>query len=259
MVNSLPIRRLRNRVGICIKTPLRNGGRKREVFVLTTPRSGSELFISYLNSHPDASLASEILNRKAPIGLRERFVSRRALRRHVKYSVRARSSPVSGAKLLLTQLEDRRISPDDLHTLFPEARFIILYRRSLAQQYVSVEIAAMTKRWHSKREGDVFQGTISVEPKALLKFCGWVRGQYDTALNHEWLKEYGIVAAYEEIVADPVRFFNEKAFPFLGMSPAAVHTRLVRLNPRPLSSVVANFEEVRGLLTGEQTVLELEM
>ena len=114
---------------------------KEPVFVLAARRTGSNLLLSYLNSVPGVSFALEILNESTYYGIRSQFVSKNAVLRHVAYSLNACENKVCGTKILKTQLETHRIGMDDLTRCFPNARFIILYRKSLVDQFVSLKIA----------------------------------------------------------------------------------------------------------------------
>lgn len=45
---------------------------------------------------------------------------------------------------------------------------------------------------------------------------------------------------------------SNKVFPFLGLQPVPVHTKLRKQNPRPLQECVANYAEVADLLAVER-------
>lgn len=255
---SMPVHRLRNRIRIALRSH-RGPTPEKQVLILATARSGSNLLVSYLNHHSDVSLASEVLNPNLHIGLRKRFVTRRAVLRHIVRSVRSRGRLVSGAKFHLNQLNERRMTVEDLHGLFPSARVIVLYRRSLAHQYVSTQVARSIGRWLDTTGSAVFEGTVHVDPQELLGFYHWIREQYREVVANGWLRERGVLVAYEDMAADPQTLFGDRLFPFLGLPSSEVRTNMVKQVPHPLSKVVANYDDVRHLLHGGHSMLELEV
>jgi LPS sulfotransferase NodH len=255
--SSLAYRRLRHRLGIAVEGRRVRSRPDKLVFVVATARTGSRLLVSYLNNVPGVRLHYEVLNPELKTGLRRRFVSKRTVLRHIDHSVRTRDARVGGAKFLLPQLSLHRISLDDLHRAYPRSTFIILYRRSLAEQFVSLEIAAKTRQWHSRGEEDGFRGFVRIDIDKFRRFANQVREYYGSALSPPWIREFSILVSYEELAGDPQRLFDEGIFPFLGIPPTRVVTDLHKSNTRPLEEVVANYEEVAHVLAGKEAKLEL--
>jgi LPS sulfotransferase NodH len=255
--SSLAYRRLWHRLTIAVGAHRGRSQPDKLVFVVATARTGSNLLRDYLNHVPGVHVHGEVLNPQLTRGLRRRFMSKRAVLRHIGHSVRTRNARVGGAKFLFDQLYVHRVSLDDLHRVFPHSAFIILYRRSLAEQFVSQAIAAMTHQWHSRGEKNGFSGFVPIEIDEFRRFANVVRGYYGTALSRPWIREFSILVSYEELAGDPQRLFDQAIFPFLGIPPAGVVTNLHKLNTRPLEEVVANYEEIAHVLTGEEAWLEL--
>lgn len=257
VTSSLAYRRLWHRLGIAVQGRRGRSRPDKLVFVIATARTGSRLLVSYLNTVPGVRLHYEVLNPKLQAGLRRRLVSKRTVLRHIDHSVRTRHARVGGAKFNNDQLYSHGLSLDDLRREFPHSKFIILYRRSLAEQFVSQEIARMTHKWHSRGEKDGFRGSVRIDVDEFRRFANQLRAYYGTALSRPWIREFSILVTYEELAGDPQRLFDEAIFPFLGVPPVGVVTDLHKSNTRPLEEVVANYEEVAHVLAGKEARLEL--
>src|SRR5205085_10957081 len=109
-------------------------------------RSGSNLLVDYLDGLPGVQSLSEILNWRTRIGPRREVPTHGAIR-HIRVSMQTLQSPLRGCKLFLSDLEDFRLTLEDLDGEFPDAKYIVLYRKSLAEQFVSLELARMTQQW----------------------------------------------------------------------------------------------------------------
>ena len=102
----------------------------RPVFILGDPRTGSSLLVSCLNSNPGAFFGGEILSHFDREGLRHKWISKRAALNHLRNFVNAQNRPVCGAKIFFWHLRMRKISLKDLAKAFPEAKWLVLYRRN---------------------------------------------------------------------------------------------------------------------------------
>ena len=221
------------------------------VAVVSSPRCGGRLLVDYLSSVPGVAFADEILHPGIPIGYRMRARTRGAVLRHVQRSLLALPSPICGAKFTFDQLDQQRIGGEDLLGLRPEPKLIILYRRSLADTFVSLEAARQKNEW-KRRDGSVpFSGSVHVDPAAYRSFAEKVRRDYEQILGQERLREGAVVIAYEDVVDAAQAVFDDVLFPFLGLGSSPVTAKLKKQIDRPLSSVVHNYDEVRDLLEGD--------
>ncbi len=216
---------------------------KDPIFILTTRRTGSNLLLSYLNSVPGVSLAPEVLNKSMFYGIRGRFISKKAVLRHLAYSVNACPQKICGAKLIRTHLERHGITMGDLKKYFPKARFIILYRRSILEQFVSLKIAETTGIWQWT---DQFRlpSAIVVKVPELLEFCKRVKNFYQDIFKQDEFTECSLVVNYEELVERPQAIFEKNLFPFLGLPPSPVVTSTKRQNIKRLHEIVQNYTEI---------------
>ena len=239
-------KRARHRLSIFWKY-YRHRAQKEPIFILTTRRTGSNLLLEYLNSVPGVSFAPEILNQSMFYGVRGRFITKRAVLRHIRHSVNACAQSLCGAKLIRIHLEKHRITPEDLRRLYPNARFIILYRRSLLEQFVSLRMAEASDRWQSTQ---MFEKPtqVKVDVLELKEFCRNTRQFYEGLWQRQWLKERAVYLSYEELALDAQSTFNERIFPFLGLAPSKVVSHLRKQNTQQLNKAVLNYQDIEPLV-----------
>ena len=221
--------------------------RKEPVFILTVRRTGSNLLLDYLNSIPNVSFLPEILNKDMFYGVRDRCISKASVLRHLSHSIDHCAHTICGAKLLKLHLETHRVTVEDLKKIFPQARFIILYRQSLMDQFVSLKIAESTGQWQSATHRRL-NPPIPVDVKELKEYCENTRRFYEELLEHPWLEDRSLVLSYEELAAHPQKIFDEKVFPFLDLPSSRVTCRIKKQNTRRLSQTVMNYGQIEPLV-----------
>ena len=220
---------------------------KEPVFVVAKRRSGSNLCLSYLNSAPSLNFyPPEPLNPQMYYGIREENISKKTVLNHLAYTLNDNPKKICGFKMLFIRLLKHRLTLDDIRGRFPGAKFLILYRRSLLEQFVSLKIAEATDRWQWSRDF-VLPETLKVDPAEFKEFCVETRQFYEKILQFPWIRTCAQVIGYEDLAADPQRVFDTKVFPFLGVPSFPVSTTMVKQNTRPLEALVENFEQVRRL------------
>ena len=224
---------------------------KEPVFIITTRRTGSNLLLDYLNSIPNVFFAGEVLNRDMAYGLRGRLITKRSVLRHIAHSINNCEHKICGAKFVKVHLDIHNIGIADLKKLFPNARFIVLYRQSLLEQFVSLKIAEITDTWHWK-ESFALPPSIHVSVPEFKEFCKQIKRFYGEVFESDLLNNCSTVISYEELQTDPQKVSNETIFPFLGLRPCAVSTNLKKQNTKPLSEIVENYEEVAGFIEDQR-------
>jgi hypothetical protein len=228
----------------------------RVCFVVGTGRTGTHLLVDYLASLPGVAMRREILNGNSGVGLPS-GASRQAALRHVRRSIVTLDGELQGAKLLLTQLEDRGIGLADIRSLFHDARFLVQYRSDLAAAYVSRRVAAVTRDFQGVRPTDD-SVTVHVDEGELLDYCVWMRGVYARALAPAWMRECALPVEYEELAGDAQRVFDERIVPFLEITGGAVASARRKQMTRPLSEVVANYADVAAVMASPACVLSID-
>ena len=220
---------------------------KKPIFVVATRRSGSNLLISYLNSIPDVSFQNEVLNADMYYGLRKRFVSKKTVLNHITYSLNDNPSRICGIKTLYVQLEDYGITVEDIKRKFPSCRFVILYRKSLLDQFISLKIAQETRHylWSDKFR---LPDSIHIDSRELRRYCKKIKDFYRRIFLYEWLENQSVVMSYEELIEDPQKVFNEKIFPLLNLTPSVVSSPMKKQNTKKPFEIVSNYGELKPFI-----------
>ena len=220
---------------------------KDPVFIIAKRRSGSNLCLSYLNSVPGLNFSPpEPLNPHMYYGVREENISKKTVLNHLAYTLNDNPAKICGFKMLFIRLLKHKLTLDDIRGRFPKTKFLIVYRRSLLEQFVSLKIAEMTDRWQWSRDYTQPE-TLKIDTGEFRKFCSETRQFYENILQFPWIRTCARVIAYEDLAADPQRVFDTKIFPFLGIPPVSVSTTMLKQNTRPLEALVENFEQIRSL------------
>lgn len=214
---------------------------RRPVFVVAPyGRTGSYLFLDYLGQLMPAR--GEVLNQNTYQGLR-RSVRRSIALRHIASSLVRVSNDLVACKLILGQMAMHDVSFTDLAREFSAAQYIVVYRRSILDQYLSREIAIRTRRWHSK--GTPFSETILLDRGAAIKYIAEYRKIHHHLSN---IIPDALPVAYEDLVADPQLVFRRDVCPFLRIDYRPVETHLRKRVRRARNEVVENWIEVADLV-----------
>jgi LPS sulfotransferase NodH len=242
-------RRLRHRLRLLQHWWFRKHTPYQPFFVIATARSGSNLLIDYLNQIPGVQSYWEILCHTLPEGPRKRQLPPKRALRHVRYSLQTLNSPIRGCKFLLCQLANCKLTLGSLETAFPSAKFIVLYRESLAEQFVSFRSAVETKQWVLYGAQEAKQARPMIDSADFERYCVGIRQRYEHVLAHPSLCERGALLSYEELTADPTGCLRQRVCPLLGVPEIEPRTVLRKQNPQPLADRVANYSAVEALLT----------
>ncbi|WP_339908579.1 hypothetical protein [Symmachiella dynata] len=216
--------------------------------ILAEARTGSTLLGDYLNCDPSVTISGEVLNPFSTVGIAQKAISKSAALRHIRYSLHSPRTRVGGVKLHLSHMAAHGISGTDLVRDFPEAYFIVLYRSSFAEQFVSHKIARQTEVWEDRTGKRAFSGKIHVDSEEFTNYCDGAVRAYEALLKDLHLAAHSIVISYEEMATDAQSLFREKVFPFLHIPMRTITTGLKKQNKRSLSAVVENYDDVCPLL-----------
>lgn len=245
----IALRRFRHRLKLSYAWHLRHHDTYQPLFVLATARSGSTLLVDYLRSMAGIQTQGEVLHPQLPIGLRPEECSPKTARRHIQRSLQALRAPIRGCKLMLYHLEQCGLTVEDLQTTFPRAKYVIIYRESLVEQYLSDRAAVTTGQWTVRRGSTPKQAQVQVDLSGLRSFSYCTRRHYDELFTHHWLRDHAALISYEQLVADPNSCFAKHICPLLSLPALEPRTELVKQNSRPLAQRISNFNEVAEALS----------
>jgi LPS sulfotransferase NodH len=219
----------------------------RAVFILATQRTGSSLLRSFLGQIPGVEMKGEILCKYSADGPSKSLKTARALR-HLQIGLQTLRAPIRGCKLMLEHFTHHSLSVDDLNGCFADCRFIVIYRRSLAEQFISRELALATKQWALSEGQEQKQALVTIRPAALRTYCEATRQAYTNLLSPSWLVDRSVLVSYEELTADPATWLRDEICPLLDAPAIEPRINLRKQNTLPMSERVANYHEVAALL-----------
>ncbi len=168
---------------------------------------------------------------------------------HIRRSLNKCGSTICGAKIPSVHLGFHHMNVRELHDYFPTSKVVLLYRRCIADQYLSFQVARATKRWRWTNGQDPLQPSqkIRINRNDFLRYARTLKDFYAATLAIEGIRSYTTVVSYEELVAAPKELFETRLFPFLGLPPSTISTDQIKgLKGHP-SDIVDDFESVRDL------------
>jgi len=217
---------------------------KSPFFILCDRRTGSHLFVSYLNSTQKVFFADEIFSQLQPYGLRRWGVSKKMALRHVRHYLNWCKTTVCGVKIFFSDFKELGLEMDDFLREFPHARWFVLYRENMLDQYLSYKLAQKTNEWLRLREPPLpSRAQIVIDPQDIAAYCTRERSWYASAQNNKILCERALWLSYEELVDDPQKLFDTKVFPFLGVPASTIRTNHLKQNKRSYFEVIANYSK----------------
>ena len=175
--------------------------------------------------------------------------SERDVRSYLDTLLKAIQGKIKCGKIHFAHFDHFGISIDHLLRWFPQARFIIFYRGSLLDQFVSLKLAETTGRWIATCPEDETNQEISIDMAEMVAFAQVTKNRYNQIVHHPSLRRRHLTISYEELASDADRIFETKIWPFLGIPPFPMKTVLRKQNRRSARESVSNFHDVESLLS----------
>lgn len=219
----------------------------RRFVILTTGRTGSELLVSLLDSHPRIRCASEILKdaRASP----SQYVAARSA------MAKIRGADAFGWKLLISHFRapDGTVAGIGDPATYPARlvdggwSLIVLLRKNPVRQALSFVVGS-ERKFHYRRGDSADHAPITIDPVRLLAATWILETETDVLLDFvDGVPHLRLV--YEEDLLDPSRHQAtvDQICDYVGVETAPVKTELVRPAKSRMPDLMANFDEVRGL------------
>ena len=184
--------------------------------ILTVPRTGSNLLIWCLNRLPKTFFFYEPLNESVKGLVSPSLTGEPCLEELARLSQIPRC-PISGFKIMFSQLANRKISVGQVAEKFPHAKYIVLFRRDLLMTYISLQLANQTGQWLLFRRHQREKARIEFRPDDYLYFCQRVMQFYREILEQSSITQSALFVEYETFSQNRVPFFKETLCPFLGV------------------------------------------
>jgi LPS sulfotransferase NodH len=130
----------------------------------------------------------------------------------------------------------------------PGLAIIHIKRRNILEQYLSLRVAHATNVWSTAKRSDRTAEPMSLIPEDCLRHFEEVRVQ-EQACDAFFAGGHILTIAYEDLVADRASAM-EAVGAHLALSLEPAKPRIVRQRTRPLSSAIANYDELRAFFAG---------
>jgi LPS sulfotransferase NodH len=240
------------------------GGRDYQRFlVVGVARTGSTLLNSLLNAQPHVIAFGEIFRGDGAIGWDRRPFhndqSRRLLRAHETRPIEFLETSVFGrwpreiaaVGFKLFHYHARTGAQAAVWPYLrddPDLAIIHLKRNNILEQYLSLRVAHATDVWSSTSKAARTSEPIRLEPEACLRHFEEVQAQ-DAACAAFFAGGRLLTLTYEELVADQAAAMDRVAA-HLGLRLQPAKAGVVRQRTQPLSSAIANYDELRDYFAG---------
>jgi len=218
----------------------------RRFIVLTRSRTGSNLLVSFLNSHSHIYAESEIFSWLA--GRDHRDVLSKTFDKQP-FFIKAK-----GFKLFYYHPQD-----DDSGALWQDLvamkdlYVIHLKRKNILRTLVSRKIAGMADVWTARTSSELrTQGKRSVTFTTEELREGFLQTRAWETRGDEMFREHPMVHVYyEDMIDSPYHTFAQIT-DFLGVRYQKPGTTLKKQNPESLRNLVANYDELKASFQGTQ-------
>jgi hypothetical protein len=213
--------------------------------IVTGGRTGSELLVSLLDSHPEILCHGELLaeHRLFPtsfIAARDAMAGLRGANAH-------------GWKLLYSQFHDVPGFGDSeqyLSRLHERGyRIILLERQNFLHQAISWLQADQRATFHYRPTDGAEFSPLPLDPVHLLAATFWCEAAANS-LRQATSQVPHLAISYEDDLTDQrrQRATIDRVCHYLELPSAATGTNLIKITPRNTSSMLSNFEEVAEVL-----------
>jgi LPS sulfotransferase NodH len=229
-------------------------GPEEAFIVLSSHRTGSTLLVDYLSQIPQSRFYGELLHTGECRG--PRSPRRGDSLPFLKRLFRTTPGRRVGFKAHLDQLEASGLTLEDLASLRPRTKFLVLYRESLFRQYLSHRRAIVTNLWVRTAEKARPVPPVRIETDRLLDYCDSLRASYEGLLSRLGGKSYWALS-YEQLCQLGPEGFAECFAAWSGTPPFSPASRLKKQAKLDPSREVSNWEEAKPWLDHPRTTLRL--
>ncbi len=227
--------------------------------ILCNGRSGSNMLVSFLNSHPNIKCFSEIFHQHAPrFGFPyQTFLSEeklKALRKKsisdflYKYIFKGTSPRIQavGFKLIYWHCEGNDWEANIIPTLesIENLKIIHLTRKNKLDQFISGKIAHENKKWVARQSSEVIPlNSLNIDPKECVE-----KILENISLEVKYSKRFAeskiIHVSYEDILTQENQTLSSIQS-FLGVTNKQLKTRTIRQIQKPKNQFVDNYSELK--------------
>jgi len=231
--------------------------------VVGVARTGSTLLLNLLNAHPTVIAFGELFRGDGAIGWDiPPFVTQQSLR--LRRMVEAQ--PLEFLQNMVFRRWPREVSAVGFKLFYYHARsglqamvwdhlrkepslaIIHIKRRNILEQYLSLRVAHATNVWSTAEQPDGTAEPVSLVPEDCLQHFEEVRAQ-EEACDTFFAGCRILTLAYEDLVADRASAMKAVGA-HLALSLELAKPGIVRQRTQPLSSAIANYDELQEYFAG---------
>ena len=205
--------------------------------VLTRSRTGSNMVISFLNSHRNINAKSEIF----------RDCDKNEIRMKLENVFNNNDPKIMASGFKIFYYHPLNLScPELWNNLInlKNLKIIHLKRKNILKTLVSKKIAENTGCWESEKN--------IIDKKKKQLYINYEELEKGFQITKNWEKQgdlmfekhHKIIVHYEDIVDSPVNFFIDISN-FLNLPVQKLNTKLKKQNPEKLSELIINYEELK--------------
>lgn len=227
------------------------------VFIVSTPRSGSNLLENYLVSTGHYKSVGEILSNRRVIGY-EKNNRHKSIQLITFFCNFYPKKPVL-IKIHLPQLHNTNLHFSNILTQYPDAKIIILYRKNVLEQFISLKKAKTTKEWRKvtpNQNTDDFTMKLHLEEYYAYKA---LKEAMFTDFVKELQNSNKIYISYEELTNNKEALFKRTLFPYLQIPYTATETKTVKQGVKTLPEYVSNYDWIAKKLRPKDIFIDIDL
>lgn len=219
----------------------------KKILIITRSRTGSNLLVSFLNSHPKILMKGEELehlNGKTYQQILAKIFSKQPNRIEAMGFKLFYCHPFPYDPALSNELLRDLSTYENIHVIHLKRRNIL---RTLTSRKIALEQNIWTSR-ELKKLKNKKKVPVSFEKDELLEGFEFTRG-LETEADEIFARVPKITVSYEDLIADRV---NEcqRVFNFLGLENCTISTDLSKQNPESLRTLILNYDELKAEFSG---------
>lgn len=217
----------------------------KKFIIITRSRTGSNLLVSLLDSHPNIEAYGEMFNR----------LHGRSSQRvwNGVFGYKSRNVKLVGFKIFYYHPQD---SEDTWvwDTIYGDTSIPIIHltRDNTLQTFLSRQIAAKTKVWHDKSGGkamDAADKRVVLNPVECIEEFERTE-TWEHEADRRTQKHRAFKVSYEELTGESQSETLNAIQEFLGVEPIRLASEMRKQNTESLEDLIENFEELEAALKG---------
>ncbi|CAH1772383.1 unnamed protein product, partial [Owenia fusiformis] len=248
------------------------GERRRYFLILSMPRSGTSVFKELLNNHPNIICHDAILHEnKKPYELRlssnnqippEKHILLNYIKDMLEEDIEDDPNVTPGFKITNVQLAANNITLMDIVKHLGYPNIIVMYRRELLQQFMSLQTAIARGQYNSRIKPNEIT-KVPLRWEDFLDYRTKLLDGYRSSMKELQNYPRKIILTYEDFDNGVSGMNNvvRQAIEFIGL-PTPIKNylpKLVKQSPRGLGSKISNFKQVEQTIQDNESLLTFDI